>query len=144
MISLSSGLKNSLLDTLGLRALIGGGAIHLFDGTQPTHSDRETNSARLGVITKDGAEETLPTNGLYFELPVNGILMKKMSHTWTIRLITPGTATWFRLVSWRNEWSGYSTNAIRIDGTIGEDLILVDPVLVAGVQPDINSFYIHL
>ena len=145
MISLSSGLKNNLLNSLGLRSLLAGGAIHLFDGSQPSNADREYSSNRLGVITNEGMIESFPINGLYFQNPSSGILMKSLTQTWTIRLLQPGTATWFRFVSWKNEYSGYSTNAIRLDGAIGEDLVLINPVLAAEDLPrNINSFYIHL
>lgn len=126
MPRLSTGLRNAMAGNYGLGAMMNGGVIRVFQGSRPSSPDQPHGSTELARITTEGRTfipVTDPYNaGLLLSVVSPGGLVNQGN--WHLRGVATGTAQW-----WRWNWSGEDTQGQssafpRVDGLVGENLIL--------------------
>jgi hypothetical protein len=142
MIRLSDGLKSSLLGNYGLYRMLAYGVIDVYSGDQPGLADYSPTGTRLARITNNGLvfNEGSPTNGLEFDRTTQGALTD--GGNWVLTGITEGVAGWWRM-RWYMPDPGVSNPYYpRMDGLVGESLVLKNPVITPGVQIAIDRFYL--
>lgn len=90
---------NSMLDALADNHA--GGAILVYEGSQPVNSHAAPTGTLLGRVTKDAGAWTpgQPTNGLHFAPAAGRALVKSPTEVWQVKGIADGTAGWFRFVA---------------------------------------------
>lgn len=143
-IRVSSGLRASLLSDFGLQAMMDYGFISIYSGTQPATASSEATGTLLGRITQNG-DAFVPnttTGGLQTELSPQGGLVK--TGTWVLTGVATGTAGW-----WRWQWNApddgsYSPFYPRMDGAVGESLILADTTITPATLVTITDFYVNI
>lgn len=142
MITLSTALRAAMATEYGLMAMMRYGCIKVFNGEPPTTADMAEQGDLLGTITQDGVPFVAGTSqgALLLEAgPTNGACMKLGD--WKLTVTKSGTAGWWRFV-WNGADDGTAEDwSPRIDGRIGEGLILPDPVLTQGSVLDVASFF---
>lgn len=142
MINLSTALRSAMATEYGLMAMMRYGCIKVFNGEPPTTADIAEQGDLLGTITQDGVPFVAGTSqgALLLEAgPTNGACMN--SGNWKLTVTKSGVAGWWRFV-----WNGadYGTGeewAPRVDGRIGEGLILPETFLMEGDVLDVRSFF---
>lgn len=139
-IQISTGLKAALVTLSGVQGLMDGGVIEVFGGTRPATPDAPAGETVLGRITQDGVTwyPFDSAGGLRTISTLPGVLQKE--GVWMFNGLTSGTATWFR---WY--WGGYDSKLEteyypRLDGDVGEDMILANAAISLGLQFYINQF----
>jgi hypothetical protein len=143
-ISNSTGYKNAVAVTGSIRSVRNGGFLKIYSGTPPTTADDAlgTGNTLLVTISDNGG-----SGGLNFDsTPVNGVLQKDSSQTWSGTAVASGTATFFR---WEmsGDTGNSSTTAIRVQGSvglIGADLNLASTNITSGSVIVIASYNIGL
>ena len=145
MILLSSALRAALATEYGLARMMRYGYIRIFSGTQPTDADHNEQGTYLGKIT-EGGNDFYPgyTSGA-LDLqagPVAGAC--QMRGNWVLTVENTGTAGWWRFI-----WNGAdnvtgSEYVPRVDGLMGEGLILPSNDLTAGDALNIDSFFFFI
>lgn len=126
MLTLSTGLRNALLDTSangggGWSELFANCTIKLYNGTMPADADTTEGAAvEIVQITESGLTFTpgSATNGLNFGQVAAGIAYQAAAEAWEGEVGVSGTPTWFRIYD-NDMVTGDSTTEIRADGTIG-------------------------
>jgi len=139
-IRLSTGLRNGLLATNPLNALLAGAKLEYYTGAQPASADDAATGTLLLTIDNGGAGINFATTA------TNGTLSKSAAETWSAVAAASGTAGWFRL-SLLADTNGASTTAVRIDGSIGTfgaDLNLTSTNIVSGATETVTAFDITL
>lgn len=136
MITLSTGFRAGLSSN-SILTLLNEGFIYLFNGTRPDSADIASGTA-AGVITVNG--QAPPSGGLTLSAHASGYL--RNASTWKTRTLVAGTVTWFRYVDSSRTINTYSETVSRIDGDIGEELILPSPILVADQYQTVDTFFI--
>jgi hypothetical protein len=139
-LRLSTGTRNGLASTSGLKDIFEGGFIGVFTGGQPTTADNaETGSKLMEVSLTSG------TGGITFGTAGAGIL-PKAAGIWSGTIGTGGVAGWFRLYD-ADKGAGSNGTARRIDGNIGvsgSDLVLANTTLVVGATLTIDTFSLEV
>ena len=149
---MSTGLKNAILSTAGLKQALASGQIRIFGGSQPNSADDAEQGPLLCTITLNGGTMTsgLPTNGINIGIASNGQVGKATGEVWSGVNAQDGTAGWFRW--YPNAFtanSGVDTTGtkIRIDGdcgTLGSQMILTSVALRAGVSTTIDNLILAI
>lgn len=142
MINLSTALRAAMATEYGLMAMMQYGCIKVFDGDPPLTADMAEQGQLLATITQDGVPFQWGTmqGALNMEPgPTNGACQKLGA--WKVTVTTSGQAGWWRFV-----WNGYDGGEAnewvpRVDGRIGEGLILPDSTLISGDVLDVESFF---
>src|SRR5574343_371877 len=142
MARFSTGLRNALASNYGLGIMMNGGVIRVYGGSRPATPDSPPGTDEIAQITTDGLV-FVPGNdlvgaGLIVEIVSPGILIKV--GTWRLRATLSRRATW-----WRWCWSDpdpltESTYYPRVDGLVGTELVLLEPVLYSGMNKVIEQF----
>ena len=143
-VRLSTGLAASMLGSYGLQAMMNYGRIEVYDGDQPISPDLPATGTKLADITTDGLAFVVGSTGggaLELEQSSSGVL--GLVGTWTLTGIAEGTAGW-----WRWRWNAFDDGEQtfyfpRVDGLVGESLILVDPDITAITSETIESFNVQ-
>jgi hypothetical protein len=143
-VKLSTGLRNGLLVTNGLKQLMAAGFINIYAGTVPASADAALGGATLlSVISISGGGTgiNLATTA------AGGVVSKASGETWSDSSNNAsGTATFFRYVAPGDDGT-LSTTQYRIQGTVGlagEDLNLSSVTLSSGAPQNIDFFNIAL
>jgi len=144
-LSFSTGLKNDILLTNGVRAAFSLGTIKIYESTAtPVNAD-----AALGTVT-ELVEYTVGgdgTTGLTLEnAAANGIINKEPTETWQGTAAATGTALF-----WRFEKTGdtglASTTDKRIQGTIGgsgSDIFVASTTFTTGTDYTLDFFSLSI
>lgn len=130
--TLSTGLKNALLNASGLKSALASGQIRIFNGVRPASADDAESGALLCIITlASGAMVSgVTTNGLVLDTPANGAIGIPAGAVWSGKALANGNATWFR-------W--YPNNFDAQQGAAnGGDKIRLDGNCAAGGGGDLN------
>lgn len=142
-IKISSGLRASLLSDYGLKAMMDYGFISIYSGEQPETASMPATGTLLGRVTQDGDTFVVntTTGGLQTELSDQGGLVK--SGTWKLTGMATGQAGW-----WRWQWNALDTGAFspyypRMDGAVGESLILGTTSITPSTLVTITEFYVN-
>lgn len=142
MIKLSTGLVNNVVgsnclrDTLSYNDIV----MKLYSGPEPATADASIDTAILLL--------TIDSNGssLTWDYDVtDGTLQKDPNSVWSGFAIATGTPTFYRLSS-RSDEDGASTNAVRIQGSVGPtgDLRLGTTELTQGDAQAIDYYQLRL
>ena len=142
---LGTGLRNKLLagasGSGGLKAILDGGVMDIFTGSQPASADYvETGTKLIRISSTSGSAAT---DGLLFGTSASGIL-PRTTPAWTGVVTVAGVAGWFRFYGTAGT-SGTSATANRIDGAVGvsgADLNLSHTSLVVDSVLTISTFNI--
>lgn len=143
MIRLSSGLRTSIITNYGLGMLMQLGRIYLYDGPQPEYADAAPTSVKLAVVCQDGIIPAANVDAGGLQLrggPDAGTLIN--DGTWVLKGLATGTPLWWRFV-----WNGEDNEAAssyypRIDGQVGESLVLSAATVGPATAVPISSFFL--
>lgn len=146
-IQVSTGLRNSMLDTESLVDSLNDGLLEIYDGTPPLDPDDAT-AGNLLVTFTDNDQAIAVGNGLDFEaVAVAGIIEKLSGQLWQGTPVLTGTATYYRLVEYADRngtGGGSSTTAKRVQGVVGTvlpaDLIVTSTGYTLGVPRSIDAY----
>jgi hypothetical protein len=147
-IRFSTGLKNAVLGTSGLKGSLDAGVINIYSGAQPSSADTGASGVLLGTVTID-AGATFPADYISFDAPVDGVLAKAALENWKFNGVTNGTAGWFRYIADPASDDGSSTSTVhpRLDGSIarsGGDMNLSNTSITTGAPNTVDVFQIAI
>lgn len=148
-VRFSTGLRDSILDSDGLRTAMANGVIRVYSGAQPPTADSAATGTLLLEITESGGAFTHgnPANGLNFDAPTNGLLSKAAAETWTGSGLADGNAGWCRFSGNPLDDGGASTTLARIDATIaktGGDVSISNSAIVSGQPNSVDVYQIEM
>lgn len=113
----STGMRNAVLDSDSVKALLDGGFIEIYAGPAPASADDAIDGADhtlLVTISEDAGAE-----GLNFDTAASeGQLLKDPGQTWSGTIEETGSASFFRFVT-STDTGAESTSEVRIQGGIG-------------------------
>ena len=144
-VKLSTGLAASMLGSYGMRAMMNYGWIAVYDGTQPVSPDiAPSESTLLARVTTGGDPfivNDFGSGALVIDQTESGVITK--SGTWTLAGEATGTATW-----WRWYWNAFDNTEFsmfypRMDGAIGESLVLTDANITPSTSVEIEAFNVQ-
>ena len=146
MIALSTGLVRSIMTEYGFQSMMDRGVIELYPGSRPGSANDATPVPPIARITQDGGLFTpgsSPQFGLQLQESTElGTIASRGN--WVCKGINYGTPTWFR---WYWAQGDPRTNSVfypRIDGTVGQDLVLQDQTVTSGSEFTLDAVYISL
>lgn len=118
-IRISTGLRNAMVDTVGLKGGLNTGIGEVYSGAQPASADDAPTGTLLAVITKDHAAFTpgSPTNGLTYTATAG--TLAKSADAFEYIGIAVGVAGYVRFKGNATDAGGVSTTALRLDMAIG-------------------------
>jgi hypothetical protein len=124
MIKLSTGLRAAILGQFGVMAMMYQGVIDLYDDAPPATPDEPPNGRLLARVSKNGLafQAGSGTNGLELVQRYDASLAD--NGTWYVGGLENGTLTWWR---WKWKLADPDTQSRyypRVDGLVGESLIL--------------------
>lgn len=136
---ISTGLRNGMLATDSVKALLDGGVLRVYSGTVPVDADADIGTATLLVTVSNGGTGT----GINFDAtPVAGVLVKDTGETWSGTCVASGTASFYRF-SGLTDAFGDSTTEVRAQGTVGTvlaDLLVSNTTFTSGAVRQVDSF----
>ena len=135
-LRLSTGLRNGLCGSLGIKEMLDGGKINIYTGSQPTSPDNAETGTLLCTVTSSSgvAGVMLGTQGA-------GAIPKAAS-VWSGLVAAAGVAGWFRYYG-TGGTTGTSGTEIRLDGNVGvsgSDMVLANTSLVLNATLTIDTF----
>jgi len=137
-IRLSTGMRNGLCGTWGVKEILNGGFIGIYTGGQPASADlAETGSLLVTISTTSG---TAATDGITFGTAASGELPKSAS-VWSGLVSVAGIAGWFRVYD-VNHTTGSNGTAVRFDGNCGvsgSDMVLSNTSQTVGATLTIDA-----
>ena len=140
MIKLSTGLQGAVLGYHGVRAMMNRGVIDIYSTPRPESPDKAVTGTLLARVTKDGGTfaPNQGANGLILNQRIDGSLAD--TGDWYLSGMVQGAATW-----WRWKWSLYDNDQDslyypRVDGDVGESLILPTRTITVGLKTKIDEF----
>lgn len=141
----STGLRNDILDTGSLKALLADGYIKLYSGTVPANADAALGSAVLLNTYSD--DDQGDPNGLDLDTAAaGGAIGKLAAQTWSGTAVASGTASFFRYVKTGDDGT-LSTTQLRVQGTVGgagADMFLQSTSIVEDVLYTIDYFSLSI
>lgn len=138
-VRFSTGLRNDMLNTTGLKGSLALGFLHIYTGVQPTSSDSPTQGVELLKISVDGGG-----TGLTLTTATLAIIQKALAEDWKGNGIVDGVAGWARFKSATDTNTDNTTDA-RIDMSVaqtGGDLNLSNTTVVTGAPTTVDIFQI--
>lgn len=142
-LSLSTGLRNGILDTSPLNTLLDGGEIRIFSGSGPaTADDTETGTLLVTINTVTGSGFDLH----FLNTAASGVLSKS-TNTWDGVAVATGTAGYFRYCASTSDAGGTSTTEIRIQGAVatsGAELNMSSTSITSAATTTIDTFDITM
>ncbi len=140
-VKVSTGLRNALLDSSGLKAILDGGFLDIYSGAVPASADAAISGATLLCRVSNGG------SGLTFDdAAVGGVLSKNASEVWQGLNVASGTAAFFRFVT-AADTGAASDSEPRIQGTVGvlgADLNISNTSLTVSAPQAVQFFYVAL
>lgn len=144
MVRLSTGLALSMLGNYGLKAMMNYGVIRVYSGDQPLSPDMPATGTLLGEVTTDGDPFIVgSTTGGALRLSQGDTGVISKSGTWIFNGAATGTAGW-----WRWTWNAFDSGNQsfyypRLDGLVGESLILASTAVTPATLTAIDSFNVQ-
>lgn len=138
-LRLSTGARNALAGTMGLKGIFNGGILEIYSGGQPASADYAETGTKLVRITVGSGDAA--TAGLTFGTNAAGALPKS-ADVWSGVVLAAGVAGWFRLYG-TGGTSGTSATEKRIDGNVGvsgSDMEMSPTSLTLGRTHTIDEF----
>jgi len=140
-VRFSTGLRNNMLNTTGLKGSLDLGFLHIYTGVQPTSSDSPVQGTELLKITVDGGG-----TGLTLTVATLAVIQKAVVENWKGDGLTDGVAGWARFKSATDTNTDNTTDA-RIDMSVaqtGGDLNLSNTTVVTGAPTTVDIFQITM
>ena len=140
-IRLSSGLCTAVVTNTGLGACMQYGHVRIYGGTQPLPADAPPASTLLARVSADGITPVpgTATGGLEMqggaypgELVLRG--------NWVIKGLSTGVPMWWRFVANAFDNDTSSPYLYRIDGEVGESLVLGTNTITPATSLVVASF----
>jgi len=143
-IRMSTGLRAAMLTNYGLERMMRYGHIRVYSGVQPDSADLDVNGSLLAIISTDGVLPQPGTDigGLQMEISEFGDSLS-MAGQWMIKGTASGHAGWWRFVASGENGEGYSPTAPRIDGVVGESLLLNDTFITLQTDEVVDGFFLY-
>ena len=146
-IRFSTGLKDAILGTSGMKGSLDTGAIYIYTGAQPTTADTGSSGTLLGTVTVSAG--ALPGAEISFDAPSSGVLSKAAAEAWQFTGVADGTAGWFRYVGdpTNDDGTTTSTTYARMDGSIartGGDMNLSNTSITIGAPNTVDVFQVSI
>jgi len=144
MFLFSTGLKNDILGTSSLSALLTDGIVSLYAGTIPATAQDSIGQAVLLNTYTDNSSAVGAGNGLNFATPTGGSISKDAAQVWSGVAVATGTSTFFRFHA-QADTGTLSQIDVRIQGTVGgnnADMFVQTNVITLGVNYTIDYFNI--
>lgn len=143
-VRISTGLRVSVLSDFGLALMMNYGVIEVYSGTQPDAADEAPTGTLLGTITNNGDPFTAGTQIGALEIEVTAAGQLQKVGTWRLNGVATGTAGW-----WRWKWNATDSDAQsqyypRMDGLVGETLILASTSITPSTDVEIESFIVSI
>lgn len=142
-LSLSTGLRDAILDTAGLNTNLDAGEIRIFSGAAPSLADdTETGTLLVTINTVTGSG----FNTKFQNTATTGTLSKQ-TNTWDGVAVASGTAGYFRYCASTSDAGGTSTSEIRIQGAVatsGSELNMSSTTITSGATTTIDTFDITM
>jgi hypothetical protein len=138
-LRLSTGARNGLASTKGLKDIFNGGVLDIYTGSQPADSDYAETGSKLVRITIGSG--TGGTAGVTFGTAAAGQIPKS-ADVWSGLITVAGVAGYFRLYG-TGGTSGSSATQERIDGNVGlsgSDLVLANSTLALNATLTVDTF----
>jgi len=143
-VRISTGLRNAVLGEYGVSAMMNLGVIEVYSGTQPFTPDEPPSGTLLAVVTDNG-DFFIPggdDGALRLKEVTTGSLEK--SGTWRLKGVNVGVAGWWRWM-WNAEDSRASSQYFpRMDGAVGESLVLQFPEITETTDIEVESFTLNI
>ena len=144
MVRLSTGLALSMIGNYGLTAMMNYGHIKVYSGDQPISPDMPPEGEQLAYITTDGLPFVVGNTGngaLALSQDDAGVLQS--AGIWKLTGIDTGVAGW-----WRWYWNSYDSENQsfyypRMDGLVGESLVLANENITAASNLEISAFNVQ-
>ena len=127
-VRLSTGLREKMLGTVGLKGAFANGVLYIYTGAQPATADAAVGGGTLLVkitLASGAFSFGAGANGINFDSPSGGVISKAAAETWSGIGLANGTAGWFRMMGNATDNLGSSTSLPRLDGTcatVGGDM----------------------
>lgn len=145
-ITIGSGIRWRWIENYGLRYLLQGGVIYVYDQLPPATPDLPYVGRKLATVTQAGAEFTpgvMSGGALLLQQLSIGILTPYSKFSdWVLTGLDRGKAKGFRFCG-NSADSGsvdYVGDYVRLDGQVGGALLLADPYVTEGLIKPIDSF----
>ena len=120
-LRLSSPLRDAVVSNYGLGAMMTGGHIQVYSGTQPDTADMPPTGTLLAFITQDGLPIALPgesdDSGLMMQLGTNAGELTNAG-SWVLVGKASGEPGWWRFVGEPVDTGAAATTECRIDGAV--------------------------
>jgi len=147
-IRFSTGLKNSILGSVGFKGELDAGTIQIYTGAQPSSADAAATGTLLGTVT-DNAGSSFPADYLNFDAPADAVISKAAAETWKFLGVAAGTAGWFRFIGTpvSDDGSTQSSTYPRMDGSIaksGADMNLSNTAIVVDAPHTVDVFQVSM
>lgn len=140
----STGLRNKLLDTNSLGALMAAGFLKIYAGSAPADADAAVPGGATLLCT---ISINSTGTGVNFDTAaVSGALSKAPAEVWSGTNAATGTAAWYRHVAVGDDGT-LSTSQARIQGTVGTvgaELNLSSVSLTSGATQTIDYYSVAL
>jgi hypothetical protein len=139
----STGLRNSMLDTESFKTSMDLGLLRIYKGTVPADADAALATA---VILTELTVDAGATAGTWEAVAVSGIISKTVAETWQGLNSASGLATFFRFVQPADDGTADPTQ-LRIQGAValvGGELNLSNTTLTIGGTQTVNNFNVAL
>lgn len=142
-MKVSTGLRNKLLDTGSLKAILAGGFVDLYSGTVPLQADDAPGGDNVKLCRV--SLNSTPT-GITFDVAASGTLAKNPAEIWAGTILAGGVATYYRHVA-PGDTAASSATEPRLQGNIanvGADMNFSSTTLVAAATKAIDFYVIAL
>lgn len=148
-IQLSSGLRDKMLTSTGMKTAFANGVMYIYSGTQPVNADAAVSGTLLLKVTLSSGAFVFgtSTNGINLATSSLGVIAKEVAEVWSGVGIAAGTAGWFRLMGNPSDALGSSTTLARLDGSVGTggaDLNVGSTAVAIGTPLTIDVFQFTL
>ena len=144
-LSLSTGLRDGILDSFALNALLAAGEINIWSGSAPASAD-DTATGTLLVIIGEGASNGTDLALSFLNTATSGVLSKQIG-TWDGIALQTGTAGYFRFCASVADDHSTSTSEIRIQGAVstsGAELNMSSTAITSAATTTIDTFDITM
>lgn len=142
-IRISPGLRAALLSEYGLKAMMDLGTINVYTGPQPATAALAPTGVLVARVTTEGLTFTpgAAAGGLALALSPAGGLTG--AGEWRLRGVTTGSAGWWRWVWNAVDPGSPSLYYPRVDGAVGESLLLPQAAITADTNIVVDSFLVN-
>jgi len=143
-IRLSQGLKAGIYGLHGITALLGYGFIEVYSGEQPATANDAATGTLLGYISESGNGYQPGSTAAGLRLQLNSAGQLEAAGTWMLTGVATGTAGWWRWRWNRSDDAGQQSLYFpRIDGAVGESLILASTAISPATNEQITTFVLQ-